>query len=139
MSNTDSKHVSIELLRVNRGRKKLCQCNPPHYEIDTENRIVMCTDCGAVVDPFEALVTVCRNYEIYHEDIRRLKEKAKIYAEEANKEFNRMSRNKVFRSMELHYRQNMLPSCPKCGKNFDPVEIKSWTNRKVLEMFGKEQ
>ena len=38
MSNTDSKTVSIELLRVNRGRKKLCQCNPPHYEVDTENR-----------------------------------------------------------------------------------------------------
>ena len=138
MNNTDLKPVSIELLRVNRGRKKLCQCNPPHYEVDTENRIVMCTDCGAVVDPFEALLSVCLNYEIYEEDIRQLRKKAKYYADEANKEFNHMCRGRIFREMETHYRNNMLPTCPECGKSFEPVKIKLWTNRKVLEVYGKE-
>lgn len=139
MSNTDAKQISIELLRVNRGRKKLCQCNPPHYELDPENRIVMCTDCGAVVDPFEALLSVCRNYEIYQENIRRLREKAKLYANEANKEFDRMRRNRVFQEMERNYQQNMLPACPECGKNFDPVRISMWTNRNVLKVYGKER
>lgn len=138
MNNTDSNPVYIEFLRVNRGRKKLCQCNPPHYEIDPENRIVMCTDCGAVVDPFEALLSLCKNYEIYQTDISRLREKAKSYDDEANKEFNRMCRGRKFREMEQNYRQNLLPTCPECGSSFDPVKITSWTNRKVLEVYGKD-
>lgn len=136
MSKADNKPVSIELLRINRGRKKLCQCNPPHYDIDPVNRIVMCTDCGAVVDPFEALLVLCENYEIYQEDIKRLRKKAQVYAEEANKEFDRMCRSRTFREMEKNYRNNMLPECPECGKNFDPVNIMSWTNRNLIEMHG---
>lgn len=135
----ESEPIHIDLLRINKGRKKLCQCNPPYYEVDLENRIVMCTDCGAVVDPFDALLSVCQNYEIYQEDIRRLKEKAKTYADEAKKEFDRMCRNRTFREMEHNYRLNMLPTCPECGNIFDPVNITLWTNRKVLEVYGKER
>ncbi len=139
MSKAENKPVSIELLRINRGRKKLCQCNPPHYDIDPVNRIVMCTDCGAVVDPFEALLMLCQNYEIYQEDIKRLRKKAQVYAEEANKEFDRMCRARTFREMERNYRINMLPVCPECGNNFDPVKIKSWTRRDLVEMHGGDE
>lgn len=134
MSAENKKPVSIELFRVNRGREKLCQCNRPHYEVDTVNRIVMCTDCGAVVEPFEALLTVCRDYERYNDDIKRLRKKASIYAQEADKEFKRMCRNRVFREMESQYRKNLLPSCPECGKYFDPAKINRWTNKKFLEV-----
>lgn len=128
MGNTDYKPIQFDLIRVNRGRSKICRCNPPHYEIDTINRIVMCLDCGSVVDPFDALVSVAKNYEIYQKDIERLKQKTILYAEEANKEFRKMRKNRVFREMESQYRKNMFPHCPECGEPFDPVSIVQWTS-----------
>ena len=44
--------------------KKLCKCDPPHYEIDVVNRIVSCQDCGATVDAFDALVTLAKRWHI---------------------------------------------------------------------------
>lgn len=38
------KPVSFDLLRINKGVKKICTCNPPHYELNVENRIVMLED-----------------------------------------------------------------------------------------------
>lgn len=125
--------TEIDMFRINRGREKLCRCKNPHYEVDVTNRIVICTDCGAVVDSFDALMTLCKKYEVYQQDIKRLKSRAEVYAEEANKEFSKMCRGKIFREMEREYRNNMLPTCPECGHCFDPVNINSWTNRAVAD------
>ncbi len=35
------KPVNFDLLRINKGMKKICRCNPPHYELSVENRIIM--------------------------------------------------------------------------------------------------
>ena len=80
------KTVSFDLLRINNGMKKICTCNPPHYELSVENRIIMCRDCGAVVDPFEAMLSIARYHEQLREETNRLKRKVKVYSEEANKE-----------------------------------------------------
>lgn len=133
MDKNDNKPIQFYLLKVNRGRKKICQCKPAHYEIDVENRIVTCMDCGAVVDPFDALLSVAHNYEIYQKDIGRLREKVKVFADEANKEFNRMRRNRAFRQMAESCKNDMLPHCPECGKVFDPANITSWTNRNFVK------
>ena len=45
----DNEIISFSLAKIERGREKLCKCDPPHYEIDTVNRIVSCQDCGATV------------------------------------------------------------------------------------------
>lgn len=132
MENNDARPIRFDLIRVARGRDKICQCKPPHYEIDVINRIVMCSDCGAVVNPFDALMSVAKNYEIYQEDIERLKEKVKVYAEEAGKEFRKIRKNRVFREMESQYRNNMFPHCPECGETFDPVRIVQWTNKRIV-------
>ena len=58
----DNEIISFDLVRIERGREKLCKCDPPHYEIDTVNRIVSCQDCGATVDAFDALLTLARRY-----------------------------------------------------------------------------
>lgn len=84
------KPVSFDLLRINKGMKKICRCNPPHYELSVENRIIMCSDCGAVVDPFEAMLSIAGYHEQLREETKRLKEKVKVYSEEANKELKRM-------------------------------------------------
>lgn len=133
----ENKPTRLELFRVNRAREKLCQCANPHYEIDTTNRLVTCTDCGAIVDPFEALLTVCKQPEKLKEDIERLHRSAINYSEEANKEFKRMCRGKVFREMESNYRMDLFPACPICGGNFDPINIQSWTNKNILDKKGE--
>ena len=56
----DNEIISFNLARIERGREKLCKCDPPHYEVDTVNRIVSCQDCGATVDAFDALLTLAR-------------------------------------------------------------------------------
>lgn len=128
------KIFDFDLLRVNRGRKKICQCDPPHYDMDTVNRIVMCRDCGAVVDPFDALLSVASDYyEKYREDIKRLRNKAEVYANEADKEQRRMRKSRIFREMEESYRKNMFPCCPICEQYFDPMEITNWRNAAYIQ------
>ena len=119
--------VSFDLVRINRARGKMCKCNPPHYEVDTTNRIVTCSDCGAVVDAFDALVSLAKRYEDLEEAQQRMLSKAQSYAKMADEEFQRMRRNKVFRDMESNYRNGLFPICPKCMKAFDPVHIQGWT------------
>ena len=31
----DNEIISFNLARIERGREKLCKCDPPHYEVDT--------------------------------------------------------------------------------------------------------
>lgn len=127
------KPVNFDLLRINKGMKKMCTCNPPHYELSVENRIVMCRDCGAVVDPFDAMLAIAGYHEQLREETDRLKEKVKVYSEEANKELKRMRKSRVFREMEEAYRNDMIPRCPECEKYFDPLNITQWTKRNVIK------
>ena len=119
--------VSFDFVRINRGRGKICKCNPPHYEVDTTNRIVTCSDCGAVVDAFDALVSLAKMHEDIEETQQRMLSKAQSYAKMADEEFQRMRRNKVFRDMESSYRNGLYPICPQCMKAFYPVHIQEWT------------
>ena len=113
--------VSFEFVRINRARGKICKCNPPHYEVDTTNRIVTCSDCGAVI------VHLAEMHEDIEETQQRMLSKAQSYAKLADEEFQRMRRNKVFRDMESNYRNGLFPMCPKCMQAFDPVHIQGWT------------
>ena len=119
--------VSFEFVRINRARGKICKCNPPHYEVDTTNRIVTCSDCGAVIDAFDALVHLAEMHEDIEETQQRMLSKAQSYAKLADEEFQRMRRNIVFRDMESNYRNGLFPMCPKCMQAFDPVHIQGWT------------
>lgn len=121
-----SEIVRFDIAKIERGKKKLCQCEKPHYEIDPINRIVMCTDCGAIMDAFDVLISIAENGERIEQLEERMLQKAKGYGKLADEEFNRMIKNKVFRDMQNHYRKNMFPICPKCGELFDPVKIGTW-------------
>lgn len=123
----DNEIISFNLARIERGREKLCKCDPPHYEVDTVNRIVSCQDCGATVDAFDALVTLARRYELVEDAQRKMLSKAKLYGEMADAEFRRMRRNKTFRDMDENRRKGLYPICPKCSEVIDPVDIRHWT------------
>lgn len=127
------KVLSFTLFKVEKGREKICKCNPPHYEIDPVNRIVTCMDCGATLDAFEVLMALYNHIDEYREYQEKALEKCKLYGEWANKEWRRRMKNKAFKNMDKQYQSGMLPHCPKCGEIFDPMEITSWTNKKYVK------
>ena len=125
--------LSFTLFNINKGREKICKCNPPCYEIDTVNRIVTCMDCGAILDAFEALIALCQHMDEYEEYQQKVFEKCKIYGELANKEYRRRIKNKAIKEVDKQYQSGMLPICPKCGKAIEPTEITNYIHKKFLE------
>lgn len=127
------KVVSFTLFKVEKGREKLCKCNPPHYEIDTVNRLVTCRDCGATLDSFDALVTICNYVDQYEAYQKEAIQKINTYREMANAEWRRRIKNMVFKDMDKQYQNGMYPYCPKCGEMINPIEITRWGNKKLCE------
>ncbi len=124
----ENKVVRFDLFKIDKGREKLCRCKVPRFEIDTTNRLVICRDCGAVIEPFEALVTLCEHmarYEKYQEEAI---EKANTYRAWAEKEWKRRFKNKLFKDMERQYFEGLFPVCPKCNDLIDPLKISGWAN-----------
>lgn len=127
MRESENKTISFSLLRVERGRGKICKCQFPHFEIDCANRIVICQDCGAVLDPFDALERVAAHMELYAEYQEKALCKVKAFGKLADKEFRRRMRNKAFKEMDANYQKGLLPICPECEQVFDPMRIARWT------------
>jgi len=128
-----NKVLSFTLFKIEKGREKICSCNPPHYIIDTANRIIVCDDCGAVIEPFEALLNVAEYTKEYEEYQKKALKKINSYREMANEELRRRFRNKAFKDMDAQYKSGMLPHCPKCGEIFEPTEITRWTSAKYYQ------
>ena len=111
--------IAFDLAKINRGKTKICGCKNPHYEIDTTNRLVMCEDCGAIVDAFDALLKLCEHMkEIQHKEERMI-EKAYTYSKLADEEIRRMIKNKIFREMNNNYQKGLFPKCI--------IQIDSWS------------
>lgn len=135
---TDNKNIiSFDLLKIEKGKNKFCKCDPPHYVIDSVNRIVTCVKCGAVIDPFEVLITLCSYEDKFTEYQKNALEKAKTYAEMADKEYHRLIKNKVFKNMDSNYRNNLYPICPNCKEIINPVKITDYGNPKFYENSDK--
>lgn len=119
----------IDVIRIEYRKRKLCECKNPHYEIDYENRLVTCTDCGAVVEPFDAMYELAKNYERLGDQVSSLLEQRKEIA-------NYKPHLVVIKNLERMYRGNnysMAPICPRCGEAFELQELISWINRKFLK------
>lgn len=123
MSTDENDVLQFQFLKIEKGRSKLCKCNPPHYEVDVVNRIVTCTDCGAVIDPFEALVTLCSYEDRFTEYQEKALKKVKVYSEMADKEFRRRIKNAAFKNMDS----------PQCKKIINPVEITNYANKRIYD------
>lgn len=123
----DKDIIRFDLCRLEKNKEKLCKCKIPHYEVDSVNRLVSCEDCGALIDPFDALVNICKHQDSYKEYQKEAIEKVKLYRELADKEWRRRLKNACFKDMEKNYINGMHPICPVCGELFDPVKIIRWS------------
>lgn len=130
MMEEKDKVLSFTMIKIEKGREKICRCSPPHYEIDPVNRVVSCMDCGATLDAFDALLTLCEYMEKFEEYQKEAIKKAETYREWAEKEWRRRMKNRAFKEMDSYYHKGMLPCCPKCRNLFNPMEITEWANEK---------
>lgn len=135
---SDENIVSFQLLRIEKNHRKICTCNPPQYEIDTTNRIVVCKKCGAIVDSFEALTRIADHVSEYEEYQKKAREKANAYMEFANQEHRRRMKYAAFRDMDKQYQNDMLPICPRCNMAFEPMEIMQYVCRKYADLGESE-
>lgn len=131
--------ISFDLAKINRGKEKICKCKKPHYEIDTTNRLVMCTDCGAILEPFDALLSLAERMEEVEKLQNKMIGKAKTYSELASEEFSKLIRSRVFRNMNEKYKNGMFPICPECNTPFEPTEIQSWINESLVDWSKEAQ
>lgn len=123
LSKEENKITNIETLIINRRREKNCKCIKPRYEIDTQNHLVYCQDCMAVVEPFEALIQIAMHLENINYKIEcatRYKQELMNYKPHLReaKRYERMMREK-----------DMLPLCPRCKKPFFWNEVTEMTNK----------
>jgi len=127
------KIIKIETLRINRDIYKRCRCqtHERRYEVDPQNREVICKNCGSRVDPFDAIEDISRHYERIEEETQRLLDQRKEI-------MNYKPWLLVIRKLEQRYRgKAMLPCCPHCREPFYLEEIATWTNRESVERWRK--
>lgn len=136
MSELPDKIVRFDTLRVAYGKAKMCQCLDPHYEVDYQNRLVYCTDCGAIVDPLEALVHISS-------DTRRWEEYTAGLLEQRRQIDNYKPRRVVIKKLEKLYvdkdRHGVEPTCPHCGRPFKLERLLEvpWCNEKFTTEISK--
>lgn len=121
----------LEILRVERGIKKLCNCLKPKFVIDTSNRLVYCK-CGALVDPYDALYEVARHYDHIAEYTNHMIETRKQID-------NYKPHLVVIKELETRYRRSKLwPTCPLCKGAFDLKELIStgWIHPDYVKKAG---
>ena len=131
MDELPKKIKKIDVLRVEYGRRKICTCHYPHFELDHSNRLVYCKDCHAIIDPYEALYKLARNFECAEKQLEGLYDQRK-------KIENYKPHLVVIKSLEKNYREfnySMMPTCPHCKEPFGLEELLSvsWVNKKHVK------
>ncbi|WP_272033122.1 hypothetical protein [Oceanobacillus kimchii] len=91
--------------------------------LDTRNRRVMCSSCGAIIDPYDAMYDMALRWEQMNEQLDYMLEQRKQI-------INYKPWLKAIRYLEKQYRgKKMIPECPRCNEPFYLEELNSWTGR----------
>lgn len=112
-------------LKVEYDRRKVCECNPRTFILDYKNKLVYCSKCGAIIDPFEALLDMAENAVSIQRDVV-------AYADLAAKERKIYMRFRGVNDISKKFRDGLWPVCPYCKELIDPMEISSYA-RKIKE------
>ena len=121
--NLPDKIVEIDQVRINRGIEKICKCRKRKFVIDSRNRRVNCSGCGAAIDPYDAMYELATKGESMQEQVERLLKQRKQI-------LNYKPWLVTIRNLEKKYRgKKMLPNCPRCDEPFYLEELTTWTGK----------
>ncbi|SFM28749.1 hypothetical protein SAMN04487943_11233 [Gracilibacillus orientalis] len=117
------KVISIEQVKINRSRDKICKCSNRRFEIDTRNRKIHCRDCGAMIAPYDAMYDLAMKGNRLQGEVNQLLEQRKQI-------INYKPWLVTIKKLERQYRgKKMLPCCPRCDEPFYLEELTSWTGK----------
>lgn len=116
-------------LSVEYNRQKVCTCSPPHYILDAANRLVYCRDCGAILDPFDALMHLAENWDTIHYAGEDATEQIKQLEAEVEKFKTAFFSLKTTNNLAENFKHGFQPVCPKCGEAFDPSKIEDFQKK----------
>lgn len=124
-------HIRLDVVRAERGISKRCRCFEVHYELDTGTRLVYCRGCGAIVDPFDALLNISRDHDRINSTMDNMREEAEALD-------NYKPRLRVIKEIEKKYSGTssaLVPSCPHCGEYFDLKDLLNvgWRSKSLYE------
>ncbi|WP_312611347.1 hypothetical protein [Oscillibacter sp.] len=103
-------------LKVEYDRRKVCECNPRTFVLDYKNKLVYCSKCGAIIDPFEALLDMAHNAESIQRSMF-------SFTQAAEKERRSFMRFRGVNNISKKFRDGLWPVCPHCSELIDPMEI----------------
>lgn len=118
-----NKELKRFLIRKRLG--KICECKNRTVLVDFENRRLECSECGAILDPFDIVKELTfqdhRRYS-YLKSLREEKEQLQKWMLN-----NRMG--STLRNIASYLRQNLLPKCPHCNEAFELENITGWVSK----------
>ena len=122
--------VQIDALRITRAVGKRCQCTRRYkrYTVDPDNREVTCSDCGARVDPFEAILNVAEGKTALQEQTRALLDQRQALEQWKP---HRVAMKRLDEHFGYRFYADMIPCCPHCGRGIEYTELGSgtWVSR----------
>lgn len=131
MSDLPEDIIPIRTVRILRNKRKYCECyewhtipkKAPRFELDSQNREVICKHCGNIVDAFDAIAIISNRWEDVSAETNRLLDQAKELRDykpwlRATKSFER--------SID---RGKMIPICPHCSKGILLEEMTNFRSK----------
>lgn len=110
---------------------KICTCKERVVLIDTKNRRCECSECGAILDPFDVLSEITMKDHLRYNYIKYLKQEQEEL--EKWKLNNRMGF--ALREIASQIRRGLIPTCPHCKEPFDLEKLKDgvWMSKEYAE------
>lgn len=110
------KIVDFTAIKLEKNVGKVCRCKRTQYIVDEKQYRVYCSQCGAQVEAFKALLDIATTGSQYYEQISRLQEQRKQL------EDYRPTRRVLKRIEEIintsTFRHKPRPICPCCDEPF---------------------
>ncbi|MFF5994815.1 hypothetical protein AAGS61_08630 [Lysinibacillus sp. KU-BSD001] len=132
--------MSIDLIKFERNRNKLCECNSLHVTIDTKNRKLYCQHCQAERDPFEVVSAMGARFDEINERLEKSLQQKKDLD-------NYKPHLKIIKELESKTRagnNQMHPICPCCDEPFMLAELTrfygaKFVNGRILERIDAQR
>lgn len=119
--------ISFELLKAEVNRTKLCRCLDAAYTLDVNNRLVICEQCGAILDPFDALLKIQEKQQEWVEYQQKAAKRARLFQQEADRTLSLMQRYRNTRRIAKLCQDGLFPVCPHCRQIIAPERITEWS------------
>ena len=125
----------LKRLLVHARIEKKCTCKQKTILIDYGSRLLKCSECGALLDPFDVVTELLFSEKRYWEQIKYLREEVETLEKWMLN--NRMGQ--TLREIASNIRSKKVPLCPHCKEPFELEQITGWTSKEYAIYYQQEK